>query len=226
MRSGVLGAPKEATLIFDARIVVDPAAPGVPDWWYSTDTGGGWLRNLGTHIFDLIRYTMGEFEAVSAAVEPGVEFGIDADLGFTLLFRLKSGLQGVLQGSCTTFDPHHDFRVSGSAGTLSIEGPTAWLTDAKGRREVAPPTGSTLAAGLEALPDEPGSSLYHSIHNRVGGGGEYLALAHAFRDAIEGRETKPATPATFRDGVAHMLVLDAIEAAVAAGRWEPVPTLA
>jgi predicted dehydrogenase len=223
VETGLLGPPRHATWFIDSPIVVDPEAPGVPEWWRAASTGGGWLRNLGTHIFDLIRHTLGEFDAVVASLEPGVDFGVEADLGFNLLFRLKGGLQGVLQGSCATPRPGRAIRVSGARATAELQGETLWLTDLAGSRPLEPPGGYALAPGFAPLPDEQGSSPYHSGHNQIGGRGEYVALARAFRAAIEGRPPGPVAPATFRDGVAHMQVLDAIEAAARTRAWTNVP---
>jgi predicted dehydrogenase len=221
--SGELGALQHATLLFDVSIVTDRQAPGVPDWWYARSTGGGWLRNLGTHIFDLVRYSMGEFDSVSASIEPGSDFGIDADLGFNMLFKLKNGMQGVLQGSCAVQETGRMFRVNGAAATATVEGADVWRADRSGRRVIDPPGGYALPPNFEPLPDEPGSSTYHSNHNRSGGGSEYTALAAAFRAKIEGRDVGAVPPATFADGLAHMQVLEAIEAAAASGAWTKVP---
>lgn len=226
VESEALGALKHATFVVDASICVDRQNVGVPDWWYDKGTGGGWLRNLGTHLFDLVRYTTGEFEAVNASVESGDDFKINADIAFNVLFRLRNGLQGVLQGCGSVFDFNQTIRVTGSTATATIEaGATVWLTDAKGRRGVAPPENYRLPLGFEALPDAPGASKYETTHNRAGGGPEYTALASAFRDAINGSDSHPVKAANFRDGVAHMQVLEAIENSASSGGWVRVPSL-
>lgn len=219
VESGAVGELRHGTFVLDASVCIDRQDVGVPDWWHDKTTGGGWLRNLGTHLFDIVRYTVGEFEAVNASVEPADEFGLNADIAFNVLFRLRNGLQGIMQGCGSTFDYSQIFRVTGNEGTAAIEpGSGVWLTTPRGREQVARPGNYSLPAGFEALPDSPGASLYEINHNRAGGGPEYTALAAAFRDAILGLPGF-VKAADFRDGVAHMQVLDAIEGSVASGGW-------
>ena len=53
--------------------------------------------------------------------------------------------------------------------------------------------------------------------------GPYVKLAQAFGDMIAGRDVSGPQPATFRDGVAQMAVLEAItESSAHDGRWTPV----
>jgi predicted dehydrogenase len=224
VESGALGNLRHATFVLDAGVCIDRQDVGVPDWWYDKATGGGWLRNLGTHLFDLVRYTVGDFEAVNASVEPGSEFKINADIAFNVLFRLRNGLQGIMQGCGSTFDASQIFRVTGSAATAAIEpGAGVWLTTARGRERVTPPGNYSLPPGFDALPDSPGASRYEINHNRAGGWPEYTALARAFHDAIAGRVNGRIKAADFRDGVAHMQVLKAIEESVDCGGWVDVP---
>jgi predicted dehydrogenase len=224
VESGAVGQLRHATFVLDAGVCVDRQNVGVPDWWYDKATGGGWLRNLGTHLFDLVRYTVGEFEAVSASIEPGDEFRINADIAFNVLFRLRNGLQGVLQGCGSTFDSIQILRVTGSSATAVIEpGAGVWLTNSRGRAPVPAPEDYRLPSGFEALPDSAGASQYEINHNRVGGWPEYTALACAFRDAIAGKAHRLIRPAQFNDGLAHMQVLEAIEQSVERGEWINVP---
>jgi hypothetical protein len=44
---------------------------GIPDWWYDSRSGGGWLRNLCLRHIDAIRYALNEFEAVSTDLSFG-----------------------------------------------------------------------------------------------------------------------------------------------------------
>jgi predicted dehydrogenase len=219
VESGAIGQLKHGTFVLDAGVCIDRENVGVPDWWYDRATGGGWLRNLGSHLFDLVRYTIGEFEAVNASVEPADEFGLNADIAFNVLFRLQNGLQGVMQGCGSTFDAAQIIRVTGNRATAVVEpGGGVWLTTPRGREHYAMPGNYHLPAGFEALPDSPNASRYEINHNRSGGGAEYTALATTFRDAILGRKGL-VDAADFNDGVAHMQVLEAIEASVAQGGW-------
>lgn len=232
VQAGELGALRHATFILDASICADPARMGIPDWWYESRRGGGWLRNLASHLIDIIRYTLGEFESVSAELTFGSDRKMDADDGYNILFRLRNGLEGVMQGSCRAWDFVNVMRVSGTDATASVEvdaqtlRPVLWIADRSGKRVVPPPAELAVPAALEMLPSSQDTPAYDAVHNMVSGSPEYIMQAAAFRDAIAGRYTGMVTPANFRDGVAHMMVIEAIEKAAQRREWvniDPLP---
>jgi predicted dehydrogenase len=232
VQAGELGALRHATFILDANICADPARMGIPQWWYESRRGGGWLRNLASHVIDLIRYTFGEFEAVSADLTLGTDFRMDADDGYSVVFRLKNGLEGVMQGSCRAWEFINVMRVSGSGATAWVEidpqsmRPVLWIADHHGRRAVPAPADIAVPSALAILPSSPDTPAYDAIHNVVSGSPEYIMQAAAFRDAICGRGAGPVVSANFRDGVAHMIVIEAIEKSARLRRWveiEPLP---
>jgi predicted dehydrogenase len=232
IQAGELGALRHATFVLDANICSDPDRMGIPEWWYESRRGGGWLRNLASHVIDLIRYTFGEFESVSAELSIGTDRKMDADDGYNVLFRLRNGLVGLMQGSCRAWDFVNVARVSGAEATASVEmdpqtfRPVLWIADRNGKRAIAPPADLAVPPALDALAGSAETSAYDAIHNVVSGAPEYLMHAAAFRDAISGCETGPVTPANFRDGVAHMMVIEAIERSAHRREWvgvEPIP---
>jgi predicted dehydrogenase len=229
--AGELGALRNATFVLDASICADPARMGIPDWWYESRRGGGWLRNLASHVIDLIRYALGEFESVGAELTFGTDRQMDADDSYSVLFRLKNGLEGVLQGSCRAWDFVNVARVSGTAATASVEldaqtlRPVLWIADRNGKRAVAPPADIAMPAALDMLPSSQETPAYDAVHNVVSGSPEYIMQAAAFRAAISGHETGPVTPANFRDGVAHMMVIEAIEQSAQRREWVPIDPL-
>jgi len=229
--AGELGALRHATFILDANICADPARMGIPQWWYQSQRGGGWLRNLASHVIDLIRYTLGEFDAVSAELTTGTDRGMDADDAYSVVFRLKNGLEGIMQGSCRAWEFVNVMRVSGTDATAWVEmeqsmRPVLWIADRNGRRMVPPPADIAVPAALDILPTAPHTPAYDAIHNVVSGSPEYIMQAAAFRDAIAGRGAGPVISADFRDGVAHMMVIEAIEKSARLRQWvevEPLP---
>ncbi|HEY2104563.1 MAG TPA: Gfo/Idh/MocA family oxidoreductase [Candidatus Binataceae bacterium] len=232
VQAGQLGALRHATFILDASICADPARMGIPEWWYESRRGGGWLRNLASHVIDLIRYTLGEFESVSADLTFGTDRNMNADDGYSLVFRLKSGLEGILQGSCRAWDFVNVARVSGTDATASVEmdaqtfRPVLWIADRNGKRAVPAADGFAVPAALDTLPSSQETPAYDAIHNIVSGSPEYIMQAAAFRDAISGRSAGPVTPANFRDGVAHMMVIEAVEQSAQRREWihlDPLP---
>ena len=75
----------------------------------------------------------------------------------------------------------------------------------------------------EALPEALVTSLgtkYGRNHATGATIPAYTALARDFGELIAGRDVPgPPRPPTFRDGLAHMLVLDAIRTAARGGGW-------
>ena len=124
---------------------------------------------------------------------------------------MANGCDVVLQQTAGAFGPAAGMtRVAGSKGTVWIEGGRAWLADSGGSRELPVP------ADLACPPaPEPSASAAHAFtHLEIG---PYTRLAEAFRAGVEGRAHGSAVPVpTFADGLAGMLVLDAIRASAAA----------
>lgn len=231
VQAGELGALRHATYILDASICADPARMGIPQWWYESRRGGGWLRNLASHVIDIIRYTLGEFDSVSAELTFGTDRKMNADDGYSVLFRLRNGLEGVMQGSCRAWDFVNVMRISGADATASVEldpqtfGPVLWIADRNGKRAVPPPADIAIPSALDMLPSSADTLAYDAVHNMVSGSPEYIMQAAAFRDAISGREAGTVTPANFGDGVAHMMVIEAIEESARERRWVHVGPL-
>ncbi|HZY59842.1 MAG TPA: Gfo/Idh/MocA family oxidoreductase [Candidatus Binataceae bacterium] len=229
--AGALGKLRQATFVLDADICADPQRMGIPQWWYESRLGGGWLRNLASHQIDLIRYMLGEFETVSADLTFGTDRKMDADDGYSIVFRLRNGMEGILQGSCRAWDFHNVSRVSGTEATASVEPdpntyqPVLRISDRNGKRAVPMPDDLDVPAALNVLPSPEGTSAYDAIHNVVSGSPEYAMQAAAFRNAIEGRDMGPVTPANFRDGVAHMAVIEAVEESAQRREWVRIDQL-
>lgn len=222
---GELGSLRQASFLLDSNMCAEPARMGIPEWWYESRTGGGWLRNYASHQIDLIRYTLGEFDSVSAELTLGTDQKMNTDDGYSVLFRLRSGLEGIMQGTCRAWEFAHVSRICGSDATASIEMDMnsfqmkLWIADRNGKRLASVPDGIAVPGSLEILPSSTETSAYDAVHNVVSGSSEYLMVAAAFRRAIEGRDAGPVTPASFADGVAHMRVIEAIEQAARQREW-------
>jgi predicted dehydrogenase len=172
-----------------------------------------------------VRVTLGEFEGVSAALPTLSEHGWSAEDSYSVRFRLRSGVNGVLQASAGDWGPPLMIaRIAGTRGTVWSEGDAVYIADQSGTRPVAVP--DDLVA---AVPNPPDPALlvtaYDLMHSTGIDLGPYTRLSETFRDLIRGVPV-PAdpAPATFADGVANQMVLDAIRASAAEGTWVPVPT--
>jgi predicted dehydrogenase len=189
-----------------------------PDWWFDPDQGGGWLGASGSHAVDQIRAWLDEFDAVSASLASISVSRGTVDDSFALRFRLKSGLEGVLQQSSGAFGRMLDVtRVSGTQGSIWIDGADVWFADRSGERILAIPD------ELELPPPPPlGADARHQrldwqmmAYVEIA---PYTQLCRAMRAAIIGEPSPSPVPvATFNDGLANMQVLDAIRASARNG---------
>ena len=184
----------------------------VPQWWFDADAGGGWLGASGSHIVDQIRTWLGEFESVSATTSVVSARTAVAEDSFSVRFRLIGGVEGVLQQTAAAWGPYAGItRVAGTDGTLWTEGDAVFVADRDGARQLAVPP--DLA--LPSAPDESDDPRHRFTHLELG---PYTRLCEVLRAGVDGRpHASPVAVPTFADGVASMLVLDAIRASAAAG---------
>lgn len=217
VHDGTIGEPRIALFVLHVGVLADPDAE-LPGWWADAAQGGGWLGAHGSQVIDQIRTTLGEFESVSASLVR-IARVTSADDGFVVHFRMRSGAAGVTQSTPSDRGPFLvETRVVGTHGTAWIEGlgETVRVADASGTRQIAVPDDLRTAA-----PSAPPRELLTTTYEKMTGHGldlgPFTRLAEHFRARIEGTEPPPGpSPATFADGVADMLVLDAIRRSAAA----------
>lgn len=213
---GFIGRPRHALITQVGPGRSDPTRPWT--WWADATRGGGLLGALGSHQIDLLRYWLGEIEAVSGTTEvyiterPAPDGGrraVTADdfTGFSL--RFASGAVGTVVLSAMTAHPRGPrLEVWGEQGTLYLD-ETERLSGARRGRDLEELTEpETLAppAGME-YPTLWGLSFVRLVDHLV------AAL-------LDGGPVAPA--ATFRDGLQVQRAMDAIRAA-ARGGWARVP---
>jgi predicted dehydrogenase len=208
---GRIGEPRLATFVSYVPMVADPAAKA-PVWWFDAEAGGGWLGASGSHIIDQIRTWLGEFSEVSARLNVVSERREVAEDSFTIRFRLASGVEGVLQQTAAAWGPMTGLtRVAGTKGSVWIDGDEPWLADAGGSGRLEVPNDLQLPAAPE-VSDDPRERFTHLEL------GPFTRLAEALRAGVEGRPPPDAVPVpTFADGLAEMLVIDAIRESAATG---------
>lgn len=219
----LVGRPRLALWLMHVPMLADPGAE-VPAWWADAGAGGGWLGAHGSQLIDQIRATVGDFEGVSASVVHVVDRPMTADDGFVVHFRLHGGCTGVLQSTASDRAVVVETRVTGSRGTAWIEGvgATVKVADATGVRTLEVPD-ELRTASAPPLPPGAVTTTYERMITFGVEYGPYTALAAVLRDRILGRPTSGPAPATFRDGVAQMAVLDAVRrSAATGGTWTPV----
>ena len=133
VRDGAIGEPRLATFILHMPLLAHPGSE-VPEWWSDASQGGGWLGAYAPHVVDQIRTTLGEFDGVSAALSNLTPHGWTAEDGYSVRFRLHSGVDGIMESSAGDLGSILAVtRVAGTLGTASIEGDSVTVADASGR---------------------------------------------------------------------------------------------
>ena len=210
LAAGVVGEPRFATFVSYVPLVADPEAK-VPRWWFDEESGGGWLGASGSHIVDQIRTWLGEIESVSATLSVvSARAGVAED-SFTVRFRTRSGVDGVLQQTAAAWGPYSGLtKVAGTDGSLWSDGDAVWLADRDGTR-VLPVPDDLVPPPAPGESDDPRHKFTHLEL------GPYTRLCEVLLAGVEGRAHHAPVPVpTFADGVACMEVLDAIRASAAA----------
>lgn len=215
---GAIGDPRHATFVFHMPLLSNDTA-GVPAWWSSREDGGGWLGAYGSHVIDHLQSMLGRFTNVSASLTNVVDRGWTAEDSYTVQFRTTSGAEGVLQSSAAARGPFVSIaRITGSDGTLWIEGDAVHVEDRDGTRQLDVP------ADLELPPPvPPPGELMHNEYDLLHSTGIDLAPYTKIYETLAARmrgesgSTDPSA-ATFADGLAIQQVLDAVRLSALDGR--------
>ena len=218
VQSGVLGDPTSVLFLLELPLIADHAAE-VPAWWEKEGEGGGWLGAFGSHQVDQIRDALGEFESVSASLPVASgRPGMSADDTFTVHFRLRSGLSGILHSTAGSWGPIvADRRVNGTKGAVWLQGDDVYVGGPDGPRKVDVPDDLVLGEPIPP-PADVLKTTYDFMHSMGTDRWPYRRLYERFDDLIHGRPVPDdPRPATFADGVAGMAVLDAIRTSAAKG---------
>jgi predicted dehydrogenase len=218
VREGAIGRPRLATFILHLPVLADPAGE-LPAWWADEGQGGGWLGAHAPHVIDQVRVMLGEIDRVGAGLARVVDRPATAEDSYTVHFRTRSGVEGLMQGTAAAWGtPLFVTRVTGSRGVARAEGDRVIVAGADGERDVHLPD-DLAPSTFDPPPTELTRTAYEQMHAFGVEMPLYTRLASRFLDLIEGRRV-PADPphATFADGVAGMAVLDAIRLSAATER--------
>jgi predicted dehydrogenase len=216
---GAIGEPRLATYLLLMPLLADPAGE-VPEWWARESDGGGWLGAYASHVVDEIRMCLGELSGVSAGLSLTSDREMTADDSFTVHFRTRSGVEGIMQSSAGTWGPPVvSMRLSGRTGTIWTEGDAVWLADSQGSKRMEPPADLVVAP-----PDPVNSDLMTTTYDFMHASGIDMGPFTRLFEVLRARSAGVAVPddpapATFADGVADMVVLDAIRRSSAERRW-------
>ncbi|MGH7319952.1 MAG: Gfo/Idh/MocA family protein [Candidatus Rokuibacteriota bacterium] len=214
---GFIGRPRHALITAVGPGRADPTRPW--NWWSDGSRGGGLLGALGSHQIDLLRYWLGEIEAVSGTVETYVterpmpdgrgRRAVTADDFTTFSMRFASGAVGTLLLSIVAAHGQGPrAEVWGSDGTLVVDQSDRLWGAKRGRdlEELTEPETSNPPPGMDYV--------------RLWGLSFVRLVDHLVEVTLNGKPMAPA--ATFHDGLAVQRVMDAIRDA-ARGGWISVP---
>lgn len=218
---GRIGVPQHALFELQMPTHVDPAAE-LPEWWQRRAEGGGWLGAHGSHVVDQIRSTLGEITGVSASLQRLADRpAMTADDTYSAHLRLDNGATVWMHGSCAARGQFvMTTKVIGSTGAAWLAGGDVWLDTGTGAAPQPMPADLAVAAP-EPPPAELIRDAYDQWHAMGIDLGPYARVYDVLRVRIDGADVA-ADPvaATFADGVAGQLVMDAIHASSdAGGRW-------
>lgn len=177
------------------------------DWWSDGAQGGGLLGAQASHQVDLLRYWLGDVEAVSGRTETFIKerpFGgrprpVTSEDFTAFSLRFRSGtVAAVILSVVAAHTEGPRIEVWGEDGSLRLDHERLWGTR-RGEewRELTEPETILAPPGMDYSP------LWGLSFVRV--------ADHLVRTILDGAPREPA--ATFADGVAVQRVLDAVREA-------------
>lgn len=219
VRDGYVGSLLHMRLLDLRSLRLDPTRPW--SWWSDADCGGGSLGALGSHLFDLARWSFGRVDALTAQLRTGPYYRTDpasgearqvtADDHAHLMLNFSSGMLGTI--TVSRLEPgaqHMSVEVSGTEGALRIDS-NERLWGMRGERF---PSGEWT----ELPVDDPVMEMEGlPSHNPFARGSVYLAQAVA-KALAEGQAQVPDA-ASFYDGLVVQRALDAARRSAQERRW-------
>ncbi len=209
--AGLIGVPRLFSHLSFTPLLASPSAP-TPEWWFDLARGGGWLGASGSHLVDQVRSWLGDIDVVSAALSVVSDRSGVAEDTFTVRFATTAGVEGIVQQSAGCWGPAVSVtRVAGPGGTIWTDDRGAWYASGEEERRLEPGDGSRLPPP----PDESDDPRHRFTHIELA---PFTRLCEVLADLVAGRPARsPVAPATFDDGLAEMLVLDAVRQSAARG---------
>lgn len=203
---GFVGRPRHVLITIVGSGRRDPTRPWT--WWSDAEQGGGLLGAQGSHQIDLLRYWLGDIEAVSGTTESfikerpadGARRRVTSDDFDTFVLRFRSGtVATVLLSVVAAHVEGPRIEVWGDEGSLRLDGHERLWGARRGEewRELTEPETVTAPPGMDYTP------LW---------GLSFVRLTdHLVSAILDGAPLAPA--ATFADGLAVQRVMDIVRAA-------------
>ena len=220
---GALGEIRHVNISNIGKSWADPNSRPKGDWWSLAEKGGGRLGANGSHQVDLLRWWLGEVKWVSGAAPVMVPDRLDPgtgerwtatadDVAFFTAEMVSGAVAQVFMSGVAAHDMGNATQIFGSRGTISLSNDDERLLFA--------PEGEAFRDITVTDPNADLPRMNTGIWNV-----SVVALMQELASAIQ-NERKPTQGATFADGVANQMVLDAVKISSTERRWvRPEETL-
>lgn len=193
-------------------------------------TGSGAHGDIGSHIIDLARHLVGEFEEVVGMMETFIKKrgekdaiqSVDVDDASVFLARFKNGALGTFEASRFAAGNKNGnrFEINGEKGSIR------WDLESLNQLQVYLSDDEPGLRGFRTIhcTDEmhPYGGTYWPVGLSIGFEHTFINLMNAF---FNGMETGISPRPDLLDGVINQLVLEAVEESVLERRWVKVPPL-
>ena len=222
VREGFVGEVYHLQGFEENAQLVDPTTP-LPRIGFSRQTDSGALHGYGSHLLDLVRWTLGEFESVIGDMATYIKerpvlgesarLPVEVDDSTTVLGRMESGVQAVMQFSKIAMGngPGVEMRLFGSKAALWVrleESPAGyehlWVADLAHRNFRPLPVPASYQKG-----HDPRSNWLQDY---------YTALVQHFVTRVREHDITEGT-SDFSDGLRAQELLEAIERSHFERRW-------
>jgi predicted dehydrogenase len=216
---GAIGDVRHVNIVNISSTWGDPVTRPANDWWSLAEMGGGRLGANGSHQIDLLRYWLGEIGAVSGQVATVVPNRVDKTTGepwtataddqvsFTL--EMESGaLVTVFLSGVARHNMGNHSHIFGSEGTIKLADADEKLLLARAGEDFADVSETDPNAALPGI----GKGIWN------------VSVVAMMRELIDSIRTgqPPQTAATFADGLAAQIAMDAVRQSSAERRWVTV----
>jgi predicted dehydrogenase len=209
---------------------VDPSAP--LKWKLRASEGGGVLRDLGSHLLDLVDWLAGPVEQIRAEtrilydVRPDGAGGVqkvDAEDQVIFTVRLHGGALGTLEASKIATGSEDDFRVElhGTRGALRFDLMQPDFVELFSLSDPVLPLGGTRGwKKVSALSRYPAPAGFPSPRATSGWLRGHVHCQYAFLKAVaEGRQPDPS----LARGIEVQRLIECAERSAQTGAWQKVP---
>jgi predicted dehydrogenase len=232
MDEGFIGTPLEFRASYLHAGSADPKAP--LKWKLSSESGGGVIADLASHIMDLMHYLLGDYSEILATTKiaysqrpsednPSVMVPVNAEDCVMLLARMANGALGNIEATkiATGTEDELRFEIHGSQGALRFNTMDAHHLEVFDARVSDTPIGGmrgwTVVDTGQRYP-KPGGSL-PSPKNAIGWMRSHMACLYNFMSSVHAGI--PAEPG-LQQGLYIQRLMESVRQSNTSNSWEKV----